>query len=94
MSKFRFLLTEPRLVEYGLPSAREVKPDDVIEVSDAVAIPGFVHKDRFGNVLRERAEQTFADGYRVQPDIWAEVLAPPKAIAPPKADDTKEVAAQ
>lgn len=92
MSKFHNVSTDARLVAYGVMSPTLVKPDEAIEVSDDVAIPGYRRADNFGNITAERPEQTFADGYRIQPTIWAEVTGPAKDKAPvtASADAPKE----
>lgn len=99
MSKFRFLVEEPGLytVAYGLPEPREVKKGDVIEVSDEIARPALMGVDDTGETVELRKADTYADGYRNQPTMWAEVGAAvpqppaPKAAVPespaPKADE-------
>jgi hypothetical protein len=100
MSQFRNISTDARGIRHGVPSPRNVKPGDVVEVWDAVARPAFEIKDEDGNVvevrdaadnlLSPRKAETYADGYRGQPTIWEEVAGsdkkPPKASTTPAAE--------
>jgi hypothetical protein len=76
MAKFRAKFDEPRTVTHGLPAPKRVKPDQTFEVWDDVARLGRHVVDRFGNEVVNRPHETFADGYRVQPDFYEEVPGP------------------
>ena len=76
MAKFRNVSPDERVAVYGLPAATLTKPDGILEIPDTP--------------VREGEEQTYADGYRNQPTIWAEVAT--RQPSAPKGDqDTEEV---
>ena len=75
-AKFRNITNEVRGAEYGLAGPRVVEPDGVIEVLEDVDRKGRKVVDRWGNVLLDRSDHTYADSYRDQPTIWAEIFPP------------------
>lgn len=80
MSKFRYIgpLAETHIF-HGLDGWNTIHPDEVVDISDEIS------RAPFSVDGVDYPAETYADGYRIQPELWTEVTA----TKPPKTEETK-----